>query len=336
MGKRKRSTTESTPRKPKRRKKSSHKLSLRCSYVPTEENAGPYLVSFPHGPPPPHALDSRKSTMKWSVEGKTSEYETHKRKISAETPKMKYEGVNFGDNASSKYYICIYDKDEDKLKIMPTDHLYRMKQNVKGYKKDIDHEHVKNLSYQESRDILINTFGSRRKQLFTQKFKDNRITNDNSIGIKSIIEKQKETLKEQAIDKEASKTVRADMPPYDPTAEHPSDIFDLKDMLSREEVSFLQKDTEFYDGLSDIALLTPIVASLPECVRDGLLSLVQSSISTRRKKRKCMILLYLRYLVEFYNRVKTMRICKTGDFRNIPKVMAETLLNKFGDKSGSK
>jgi len=199
---------------------------------------------------------------------------------------------------------------------------------------------------QQRRRALIETFGAAKRRKETAAFDLNRI-NSNAVAsgefVRNVLqEKAKENPAAASNDDEAEAVNRKHLlPPYHNDVERPDQIFNLVEMMTKDELRAMKKPV---DTLVKEAQSASAVAAFAESGRFGVFVTAQlerlSSGSLNKKAQKALACaaLYLQYLLNFakLHRVIRPRMAKTlgsliGD---APQEVADAILEKFSESEG--
>jgi len=225
---------------------------IKIKYCETSpDSCGPFIVSFPQGPPPPSVMHNREGGLhfKCLVRDSQGDGKNYDLKIVAETEKMLYTGQNFGFDSQitdvSKYVIGVFDKNRNVLKLIESPHIFKMRQSIKGYEEHVEQHALKDMDVLEQRRLLISSFGNKRSQQMVKNSITNTITERDATAIDEVAKHLLEQSQQPTSHGEEHRLIE-NIPPYDPNAKNLEDVYLIDQIISVEEMTFMKNNKNFY------------------------------------------------------------------------------------------
>lgn len=231
---------------------SSTKVTLR-HHTPKAGRVGPVVVSFPHGPPPPESFSNKDDDELSSGVGPLAFHmlaskssRDSKRMVVASNGKAMYQGRNFGETSTSqslsKYMVGVYDKETKQVDLYDVDHIYALQQQAMRAPRPatsttgIDGD----ITDKDRRKLLIETFGSRKKQNLQRSREANIVKAQNvsaSSAVSRMLNKKaaKAASAVEPAEADALATRRAFLPPCNFDAKTVEEAYPLEGLVTREE-----------------------------------------------------------------------------------------------------
>ena len=204
---------------------------------PTQE--GPVIARFPGGAPPLEETDLEYLANQSSGPRQQGQ----RRLVAAVTNKCHYIGENFGKHSSSaldpcSYAIGVFDRETSTLTVHPVKDTYTMNLEVQT-STDVHEDTLSGMSNRSRRQLLVNSFGSRKRRRDQKAQEASQINSTNISGGDAV----HALLKRTALDLGASaktgtsqeraiaKNRKEFLPPFDATTTEKADVYKAEDLL---------------------------------------------------------------------------------------------------------
>lgn len=167
--------------------------SIKVKVAPSNPEYDPVVVSFPRGVPSSIADKDSNATPPTFTYSKFKESSSRGRRIKGEDDHCTYSAAAAGrghDGRLSKTYVCIFDKKKKTLKLVPSAEkgtVFALDQSVKEYSPAVANENSimggedNNISASDRVKMLVDSFGSKKKQ----KVMDSRAAN--KVNVHSVV-----------------------------------------------------------------------------------------------------------------------------------------------------
>ncbi|KAJ3189907.1 DNA-directed RNA polymerase I subunit rpa49 [Gaertneriomyces sp. JEL0708] len=320
----------------KHKERSKKRKSTAASSVPSEtvllkpsvfEDSSvdaPLLVSFPDFPANPNALAFQTFVHK---DEQAHPQKKRRRILVGQTPKIEYAGDNYSTRQYCRYVVALHDKNTGDVTFHETD-IFRPSTMVKTLKRhEAKHIGEKNM---DARKSLGEAFGTRKRR---QQLKAEERNQVDVGGLADIADHIKGTIDEKAASLPSRETIRAEarqdrgIPPYNPDAASPAEVYHLDDIISPAEFASIRVKPLWRARHQEEVkqILEPI--KVTEWVRSRL----HTTLQRKEDKSRVPKLLYLAYLMRFYG--LSPRDLKSEHLASrmggAPQIVVDTLLNRF-------
>jgi len=177
--------------------------------------------------------------------------------IEGETDLISFEGKDYEEgnklNDTSKLLVAIVNHNNKNIQIYDSGHVFSLRStavSASENRKDPKKREHENLGYFDSKKLLVDSFGSKKKQKLLKAMTANRIdVNSIAMGGGSITEEVKEIAISDIIDKtdeNADQAIdpleqsrRAVLPPFNQDAKTPEEVFDPHQLIGEDAYSVL-------------------------------------------------------------------------------------------------
>jgi len=312
----------------------------------------PLVLSFP-GQAPPAAENLAYSLLSQKFDP-LKPNKRLKRKIIGGNERVTYEGNNLTEGSNlSRYLVGVYDESEKTVTFQDVGHIFVMRTLSTRVLENSALDKEEGLSNADRKKLLIESFGTRKKQRVVHAQQANIVKAENvagAAGLSGIVEKFVSPTKTGSTPLSARQVVSAAqdameeqrqllLPPYNVDATRPQDVYDIKAIIPDnllESVSTHLGDEAFEGSVSEfIEIAKRKLDYIPTFVLGAFERL--SSLDTKGKE-KVQKLLFLRHMFAFYrhkdrkDRKFIRRIQDHAEEMQIPNVVLSYLFDKFAER----
>ncbi|KAI8816472.1 RNA polymerase I associated factor, A49-like protein [Fimicolochytrium jonesii] len=282
----------------------------------------PALVSFPDYPTDPKSVKFQSF-----VAGQPEAGRKRRRIIVGENQKLEYVGSNTAGKAYCRYIVGVFDKNTKKLTLKEAD-VFHLSTTVKTLKRH-ESKHIGEKNW-IARNALGEAFGTKKRKQAIRALEKNQVDVGglSSVAdvIKTAIDEKTASMPTREEMREAAKQDRG-IPPYDPDAKTPAEVYDINQLCSPGELKALTWKPIWKAASFDEAkqLLAPI--SPTSWVLERIHTLLQVKTDIVKFQR----LLYLAYMMKFYTLKDKALNSKSvaANIGNAPQIVADTFMQRF-------
>ncbi|KAM9770865.1 DNA-directed RNA polymerase I subunit RPA49 [Menidia menidia] len=174
-----------------------------------------------------------------------------RRMVVAESDRLSYVGQNFGGaslkcNSLCKYYVGVLNRQTMEMEVHRAE-IFNMKPVIPGEKTETEKPQDATQSYRHKVDSLIEAFGTNKQKRALSSRRLNQVGSDTlqhavAKAAGTVIEqKGLEALQQEVADTESQGAVASHLPPCDPEADNPEDVYPFDLLLTPVEFAALEE-----------------------------------------------------------------------------------------------
>ncbi|KAG7379473.1 DNA-directed RNA polymerase I subunit RPA49 [Phytophthora pseudosyringae] len=322
----------------------SKRVKVHLQHQEAFDSTAPVVATFRNGPPPP----SQRKDLAFEVFENPAKKQ---RLVVASSEKVAYQGANFGYLGSSHdfahYAVGVYDRKTKEVRLCNVNQIYVMQQAIKNSAENVDDNRGEDKSFMEQRRDLVEVFGSKKSKRMQKNREENIVDLEHISGAASVsqtlqkkISAAKRKLEEEraqdgSYTKEGAAlaaTRNALLPPCDVDAPTPDRVYDLTKFMDHAVMDSLTIMAEEVIEALQTSSVAEYAASLSLA---SLPTRLMLSLSAPYDVNKMCLVVYLAYMIDFYNSRFPMRKSAAvfSEEKGIPLVVVRHFLKLFTDIS---
>jgi hypothetical protein len=282
---------------------------------PADDDHPLILARFPGGVPPLDETDVQ-------LLGRTAagpKQKSHRRVVAAVTDKCSFVGDNFSAAAAGasappcSYAVGVFDRDTNTLTLHAVRSAVTLVPRVRRAGRVADDSLV-GMSNRSKRQLLVNSFGSRKRRRDQKAQEASQINKDNITGGEAVRELLARSATEQGVDAQQGTSQeraiaanrRAFLPPFDPAATEQADVYKARDLLldtralegrTRHFLELLTDEPKFNEAKAEQRknhLNSFLVLAATNVYANG------NALSAAERKTKAQLMALFSYLARFH------------------------------------
>jgi len=296
----------------KKEKKKKSKVTLKIS---DEVKAPPLILSFPGGIPPAAKNVSFNVFSSSNANGDNPPKKKTKRRIIGENSWVTYEGNNVMEGSNlNRYLIGVYDKKKKVIDFQDAGHVFVMRAIPKKANEKPAENKDEGLNYMDRKRLLIESFGSRKKQRAVEAAQANVVKAENvagAAGLDGLVDKFASPTKPDpanpssllsspsAAQAAMEEKRRQLLPPFNMAAKKPSEVYKIQDIITPEMLSSVTNhlDESAFSGPTEglVKVMTAKLEFIPKFVLSSIKQL--SSLDDAGSAKMAKYLVMIRHMM---------------------------------------